>query len=133
MGGSSFAPLPAVPSGSLALKEDKSAKGAASGYAPLDSGSLVPVANLPAASATQAGAMSIAHFNKVDAAALASFQALATYLLPDVANAFDPTVAPGLAGRAGAIVGTADQTKCWMHGTPVTNPTTPDTNWALIS
>ena len=40
-------PVSAAQSTALGLKEDKTNKGAASGYAPLDSGSRVPVANLP--------------------------------------------------------------------------------------
>jgi hypothetical protein len=56
-----------LPVGSLALKEDKSNKGAASGYAPLDSGSKVPVANLPAASGAAAGTQSAADYSKLAA------------------------------------------------------------------
>lgn len=40
-------PVSNAQSTALGLKEDKANKGAASGYAPLDSGSRVPVANLP--------------------------------------------------------------------------------------
>jgi len=40
----------------LALKEDKANKGVANGYAPLDSGLLVPLANLPVDSFPQEGA-----------------------------------------------------------------------------
>ena len=60
--------------------------------------------------------------------------ALSGFVLPDVANDFDPTVAPGLAGRKGALVGTMDHvTGAWQHGTPVTDAVTPDTNWVAIS
>jgi hypothetical protein len=59
----------------LALKEDAANKNAASGYAPLDSGSKVPVANLPAASAVAAGTQSAAHFSAVAALGTMSTQA----------------------------------------------------------
>ena len=54
------------------------------------------------------------------------------WFLPDVANNFDPTVAPGLAGGAGAMVHTADHKTAWVHGNPIADPTVPDTNWNLI-
>ena len=54
------------------------------------------------------------------------------WFLPDVANTFDPTVAPGLAGREGARVGTVNKLIAWEHGTPVTDALTPDTNWYRI-
>jgi len=59
----------------LAAKEATAAKGAASGYAPLDSGSKVPAANLPPASASAAGTQSSAHFNAVEALGTMSTQA----------------------------------------------------------
>lgn len=44
----------------IASKEDASNKGVANGYAPLDSSILVPVANLPASTALQKGAVELA-------------------------------------------------------------------------
>ena len=55
-----------------------------------------------------------------------------SWFLPDVANTFDPTVAPGLAGGAGAMVRTADHKTAWVHGNPIADPTVPDTDWNLI-
>ena len=40
-------PVPSTVTTALALKEDKSNKGVANGYAPLDGSGKVPVANLP--------------------------------------------------------------------------------------
>jgi hypothetical protein len=57
------------------------------------------------------------------AAVLAGSQALATissYILPPVANNFDPSV-NGLAGPEGAMVTTIDGMKSWIHGTPATD------------
>ena len=58
----------------------------------------------------------------VDATALPpEFQNMATYVLPDVGDTFDPSVS-GLAGRVGATVGTADKTKHWEKtGTGLTD------------
>jgi hypothetical protein len=99
-----------LPVGSLALKEDKSNKGAASGYAPLDSGSKVPVANLPAATHSVPGTQSAADYSKLAALPSAA-------LVEDCANDFDPTVAPGLDRRCGLKLGTLDGSKAWIKVT----------------
>jgi hypothetical protein len=48
------------------------------------------------------------------------------FFLPDVANAFDPSVS-GLVGRVGAQVGTIDGTKAWVK------IATPNTSWVSVS
>ena len=42
-----------------------------------------------------------------------ALDAVGAFILPDVANAFDPTVT-GLTGRIGATVGTIDHAKAWI-------------------
>lgn len=79
----------------------------------------IPSAPTPATTSSP-GAMSAADKAKLDDAIIY------------VANNFDPTVAPGLAGRAGAEAVTVDKTKSWRHGVPVTDATTADTNWAEV-
>jgi hypothetical protein len=40
--------------------------------------------------------------------------AFTSFILPDVANDFDPTVGNGLVARVGAMVGTIDGSKAWL-------------------
>ena len=65
----------------------------------------------------------------VDGSGAAGYDPTNGFFLTDVPNNFDPTVF-GLAGRKGAMVGTVDhKTGAWVHGTPIVDAVTPDTNW----
>jgi hypothetical protein len=105
-----------LPVGSLALKEDKSNKGAASGYAPLDSGSKVPVTNLPAATGAAAGTQSAADYTKLAALPSAAQYAIdlagkqaKTVVVHDAAfNAASVTVTGLSSAKRYRIFGTID-------------------------
>jgi hypothetical protein len=126
----SFAALPSVPSGSLAGKEDKSAKGAVSGYAPLGVDSKVPAANLDlSAKADKAGAtltnatvdgLTPAEFDLLHLGAKATSGALSTVGSP--------------AGSATlACPGMTSKTLTEMGGTIITAAAYVTTNSTLVS
>lgn len=82
---------PANTTSELAAKEATANKGAASGYAPLDSGSKVPVTNLPAASGAAAGTLASGDYTKL------------THVPADTNAALDarpPTIVSGTSGEA---------------------------------
>lgn len=55
-----------------------------------------------------------------------ALDALEAFVLPDVANNFDPTAGSGLAGRVGAKVGTSDHAKAWTKTGTTNTDWTPD-------
>jgi hypothetical protein len=107
MGGSSFAPLPSVPSGQLALKAD------------LIDGT-VPVAQLPPASASAAGTMSAAHFSAVAAFGMETYTVDYTDAAFLVASTAASKTLVTLASSAVKLLGVSIRPQTAFAGTAIT-------------